>query len=375
MESITINIKEAKKITIDELLSKLHSSSQGLSSSEVKKRLQEYGYNEIKEKKKNPLLKFLTYFWGPIPWMIEIAAILSLIIQHEDEFVIIFILLLLNAIVGFWQEYKAGNAIELLRKRLALTGRVKRDGNWIQIPARELVPGDIIRVRLGEIIPADIKLIQGDYLLVDESALTGESLPVEKQVADVGYSGSIVRQGEMDALTVTTGMDTFFGKTTSLIEETKTESHFQKAVIKIGDSLIAVAITLVVLIFIVAIFRHESILLTLQFALILTVASIPAALPAILSITMAVGATALAKKDTIVSKLTAIEELAGIDILCVDKTGTITKNEISIVDVKPLEKFKDNDVLLYGYLSSRGEDKDPIQLMMQLSLRPKESQR
>ncbi|VVB88989.1 Potassium-transporting ATPase ATP-binding subunit [uncultured archaeon] len=215
-------------------------------------------------------------------------------------------------------------------------------------------------MRVGEIIPADIKLMQGDYLLADESALTGESLPVEKHISDVGYSGSIIRQGEMDALVVTTGMDTFFGRTAKLVEEAKGQSHFQKAVIKIGDYLIKLDVVLVSIVFILALYRHESILETLQFILILTIAAIPVALPAVLSVTMAVGAIALAKKEAIVSKLVAIEELAGMDILCADKTGTITKNELTVAEVKPFGRFKENDVLLLGTLASREEDQDPI---------------
>ncbi|VVB94409.1 Copper-exporting P-type ATPase B [uncultured archaeon] len=269
-------------------------------------------------------------------------------------------LLLLNASVGFWQEHKAENAIELLKKKLAFLARVLRDGEWVQVPARELVPGDVVRVRLGDIVPADIKLMKGDYLLVDQSALTGESLPVEKHTSDVGYSGSIIRQGEMDALVVTTGMNTYFGKTAKLVEEAKTQSHFQKTVIKIGNYLIVLDGVLVSIIFLLALFRHESVLQTLQFALVLTVAAIPVALPAVLSVTMAVGAIALAKKEAIVSKLVAIEEMAGMDVLCSDKTGTITKNELTVGEVKPFGEYKDSDVLLYGTLASREEDQDPI---------------
>lgn len=238
--------------------------------------------------------------------------------------------------------------------------RVLRDSKWIQVQARELVPGDTVRVRLGDIIPADVKLIEGEYLQVDESTLTGESLPVEKHVSDVAYAGSIVRRGEMNGLVVTTGMNTYFGKTTQLVEEAETQSHFQKAIIKIGDYLIALAVILVLVIFLVAIFRHESILTTIQFALVLTVAAIPAALPAVLSVTMAIGAIALAKKEAIVSKLVSIEEMAGMDVLCSDKTGTITENELTIGEVRPLAGFTDKDVLLFATLASREEDKDPI---------------
>jgi H+-transporting ATPase len=355
-----ITTEEAKKTSTTDLFEKLASSGKGLSSSEAEKRLQQFGPNDIPEKKVNPLTKFLGYFWGPIPWMIEAAVIMSALIQRWEDFSIIFGLLMLNAVVGFWREHQADNAIELLKQRLALKARILRDGKWQEMPAGGLVPGDVIRLRLGDIIPADVKLVEGNYLLTDESALTGESLPVEKHMSDVGYASSIVRQGEMNALVVNTGMRTYFGKTTSLVEEAKTVSHFQKAIIKIGDYLIVLAVLLVAVIFLVALFRHESMLEILQFALVLTVAAIPAALPAVLSVTMAVGAIALAAKEAIVSKLVSIEEMAGMDVLCADKTGTITKNELTVADVKPSAEFKENDVLLYGKLASREEDQDPI---------------
>ena len=352
--------EDAKKATVDETLSRLSATTEGLSSSEAQKRLQQYGPNEIPEKKENPLLKFLSYFWGPIPWMIEAAIIMSAVIQHWPDFGIIFTLLMMNAVVGFWQEHKAGNAIELLKQRLALKARVLRDGKWQEKPAGELVPGDVVRLRLGDIVPADVKLIEGDYLLTDESALTGESLPVEKHLSDVAYASSIARQGEMNALVVSTGSRTYFGKTTKLVEEAKTGSHFQKAIIKIGDYLIVLAIALVMVIFLVSIFRGQDILEIIQFSLVLTVAAIPAALPAVLSVTLAIGAIALAKKEAIVSKLVTIEEMAGMDILCSDKTGTITKNELTLGGTKSYAKFTENDVLLFSALASREEDQDPI---------------
>jgi H+-transporting ATPase len=327
MSQVTISLENAKKLDIKELYQKLSSSGIGLSSSEAKRRLEQYGLNEISERKVNPILKFLGYFWGPIPWMIETAVVLSAVIAHWEDFWIILALLMLNAVVGFWQERKADNAIELLKEKLALEAKVIRDGKWIKLPAKELVPGDVVRLHLGDRVPADVKLIDGDYLMVDESALTGESLPVEKHVSDIGYTGSIIRQGGMTALVVTTGMNTYFGKTAKLVEEAPKHSHFQRAIVKIGDYLIFLALVLVAIVFIVALFRNESLLETLQFALVLTVAAIPVALPAVLSVTLALGAIALAKKKAIVSKLVAIEEMAGVDVLCSDKTGTITKNE------------------------------------------------
>jgi len=356
----SLTSEEASKTDVDDLLNRLATNRNGLSSSEASKRLNIYGLNEIQEKKVNPLVKFAKYFWGPIPWMIEAAAIMSALIPRWEDFGIIIALLLTNAVVGFWQENKAGNAIELLKQKLAPKARVLRDAQWRELPAKELVPGDIVRVRLGDIIPADLKLIDGDYLLVDQSALTGESLPVEKHAGEIGYDGAIVRQGEMNALVVTTGMSTYFGKTAKLVEEARTQSHFQKAVVRIGDYLIFLAIALVLIIFLTALFRHQSIIEVVQFALVLTIAAIPAALPAVLSVTMAVGAIALAKKEAIVSKLVSIEEMAGVDVLCSDKTGTITKNELTVGEVKPFEKFTENDVLLLGTLASREEDHDPI---------------
>jgi H+-transporting ATPase len=200
--------EDAAEASAEDLMGELSSSEEGLSSSEAQSRLDEYGPNEIAEKKKNPILKFLAYFWGPIPWMIEVAAILSAVLGRWDDFAIIFLLLLMNGVVGFWQENKADRAIDLLKKRLAPTARVRRDGKWIDLPAGVLVPGDVVRIGIEEIVPADLKLFEGDYLQVDESALTGESLPVEKKTGDVAYSGSIVRMGEMTALVYATGMET-----------------------------------------------------------------------------------------------------------------------------------------------------------------------
>jgi H+-transporting ATPase len=357
---MTPSVEEFKKRSAEDLFKELKTSQNGLESEEAAERIKQYGSNEIIEKKYNPILKFLKNFWGPIPWMIEIAAILSAIISRWEDFWIILTLLLLNGVVSFWQEHKADNAIDMLKKKLALNARVLRDKTWKQIKANELVPGDIIRVRLGEVVPADIKLISGDFLQVDESALTGESLPAEKKTGDVAYSGSVIRRGEMNGLVAATGMNTFFGRTAKLVEEAKTESHFQKAVIKIGNYLILFALALVLMIIFIGFFRHEGFMEMFQFALVLMVAAIPAALPAVLSVTMAVGAAALAKKEAIVSKLASIEEMAGMDMLCSDKTGTITKNELTIADVVPFDNFTKNQVLLFASLASNAEDQDAI---------------
>jgi H+-transporting ATPase len=292
--------------------------------------------------------------------MIEIAAILSAAISHWEDFAIILLLLVTNAVVGFFQERKAENAIELLKKQLAPDARVLRDGTWQEIPARELVPGDLVHIRLGDIVPADAILGKGNYLLVDESALTGESLPVEKKPGDTVYSGSIARQGEMDAGVTTIGGNTFFGKTARLVQAKPPRSHFQAAVERIGNFLIMLAIVLVSIVVIVALLRSASLLDTIQFALILIVAAIPAALPAVMTVTLAVGAVALAKKEAIVSRLSAIEEMAGMDTLCSDKTGTITQNSISIGEVRTFPGISEHDVLIAAALASKRESNDPI---------------
>ncbi|WP_297498771.1 plasma-membrane proton-efflux P-type ATPase, partial [Thermococcus sp.] len=360
--------KDYKHASVDEVLKELGASRNGLSSDEAKRRLEEYGPNEIPEKKVNPVIKFLSYFWGPIPWMIEVAAILSAVIRHWADFWIIMTLLALNGIVGFWEEHKAENVIEYLKQKMALRARVLRDGQWKVIPARELVPGDIIRLRMGDITPADVKLMDGEYLLVDESALTGESLPVEKKIGDITFSGSLAKKGEMTAVVTGTGLNTYFGKTVQLVESAKTVSSFQKMVIRVGDYLIILALILVSVVFLVAIHRHESLIEALRFSLVLTVAAIPAAMPAVLSITMAIGALNLAKKQAVVTKLVSIEELAGVDVLCSDKTGTLTKNKLTVGDPVPFNGYKKEDVVFYAALASREEDNDPIDLAILRSL-------
>ena len=236
------------------------SSPEGLSQAEAEKRLTQYGPNEIKEEKTNPFLKFLTYFWGPIPWMIEIAVILSGVVGHWEDFGIILFLLVCNAVVGFWEERQAGNAIAALKASLAIKARVKRDGKWINPAARELVPGDVIRMRLGDIVPADARLLDGDSVEVDQSALTGESLPAERKPGEAVFSGSIIRQGEIGAIVYATGANTYFGKTAQLVQEAHTVSHFQQAVLKIGKYLIILAVALVAVIITVGIIRGEPML-------------------------------------------------------------------------------------------------------------------
>lgn len=334
--------------------------STGLSSAEAAQRLRQHGPNALTEKTVGPLQRLARYLWGPIPWMIEAAAILSAALGDWGDFAIIATMLAVNAGVDFWQEHKAGNAIALLKERLALEARVLRDGNWQTVPARELVPGDVVLLRLGNVTPADVKLVKGEYLSADESALTGESLPVEKAVGETAYSGSIVKLGEMTGIVTATGMKTYFGRTAELVGTAGARSHFQRAVLRIGNFLILTTLVLVATILIVAVFRHTPFWRTLQFSLILTVAAIPVALPTVLSVTMAVGAEKLARMKAIVSRLVSIEELAGVDVLCADKTGTLTRNELTIGEVQPAADVTVAEVMTAARLASSREDPDAI---------------
>lgn len=354
--------------SIENLINTLKTSKEkGLSSEEAKARISQYGENKLEEKKKSMLATLFGFFWGPIPWMIEIAAILSGYLQRWPDFYMIVALLLINATLGFWQEFKASNAIEALKGQLALKAHVLRDGKWQEIEAKFLVPGDIVLLKLGNIVPADITLISGEYLSVDQSALTGESLPVDRKVGDEIYSGSISKLGEMNGVVTKTGMNTFFGQTAKLVQSAKTTSHFQQAVMRIGRFLIYATLAIAMVIFVVSLYRievdkdlHESFGQILIFLLVLVIAGIPVAMPAVLSMSMAIGANKMAKMKAIVAKLIAIEELAGMDILCTDKTGTLTKNQLTVGDVSPYGDAKPEEVLEIAALASKQDQGDAI---------------
>lgn len=359
-------------LSLNDLQSQLHTSIQGLSQREAQQRLDREGYNELPESTVSPVMQFLSHFWGPIAWMIEAAILLSALVQDWVDFGLILTLLIANAGVGFWEEFQAGNAIAALKAKLALRARVKRDEGWTTIPSRELVPGDLIRLRLGDIVPADVRFLAGDPAQVDQSALTGESLPVECRVGGVLYSGSILKQGEIDGIVYATGAQTYMGKTARLVDSAQTASHFQRAVLKIGDYLIVVALVLVVLVLMVALFRGDPLVETLRFLLVLTVASIPVAMPTVLSVTMAVGAQRLAKKNVIVTRLAAIEEMAGIDTLCSDKTGTLTLNQLTLGEPFCVGHTTPDALILNAALASRDENGDPIDLAILSGLKPEQ---
>lgn len=333
---------------------------QGLSKDEAKKRLEENGENALKETGQNPWMILLRHIWGPIPWMIEAAAILSLVVLHWLDFGVIMAMLVINAVVGFWEEYKADKEIEELKKKLAPEATVRREGEWKKISAKKLVVGDIVRVEAGNIVPADLLLAGDGSLSLDESALTGESMPVDKEDGDEAYSGSAAKRGSMVGQVTATGMDTYFGKTAKLAQSERPTSHLQQAVIKIGHFLMIVTGILVVAVLIAAYLRSNPLLEAVQFCLILTVAAIPVALPAVMSITMAVGAGQLAKRKAIVSRLVAIEEMAGVDLLLADKTGTLTQNKLTVDDPVAIEAEDTQDILLAAALASRQDSEDAI---------------
>ncbi len=356
-----VDVRAIEDVPSAKVLEQLSTTGEGLSNAEAARRLERYGPNALEEKRVHPLLKLLGYFWGPIPWMIEVAAALSAVVREWPELSIILTLLGVNAAIGFWEESKADNAIALLKQRLALMARVRRDGAWERRPASDLVPGDVVHVRLGDVVPADLKLLGGDQVEIDQSALTGESLPVTKHVDDVAFSGSVVQRGEMDALVVATGMHSYFGRTARLVEEARTESHYQKAVLQVGHFLILLSVGLVSLVLLVALFRHTPFLETVQFALVLTVASIPVALPAVLSVAMAVGAVRLARHQAIVSRLVSIEEMAGLDVLCCDKTGTLTQNRLVLTEPVSIAEASASEIVETAALASRDPEQDPIE--------------
>jgi len=336
----------------------------GLTSTEVFKRRQHFGSNEIIEREESIWHRIFRRFWGPIPWMIEVAAILSFIVQKWEDFTIIMTMLLINAGVDFFQEHRALNALKVLKQHLDVKTTVFRSGDFERVPAKDLVPGDVIKLKIGDIVPADVQLYQGNYLLVDQSSMTGESLPVTKKAGEVAYANTIVKQSEMLAVVVNTGSCTNFSGMVSLVATAQMEerSHFQKMVIQIGNFLIFLTIILIVLVVFVGLFRHESFLEIARFSLVLAVASIPVALPAVLSVTLAIGALNLARRGAIVSKLTAIEELAGVDVFCSDKTGTLTINEMQVAEPIVFDGHDEQELFLLAALASKAENHDPVEI-------------
>jgi len=352
---------EYKKISLEETLRFMETSIEGLSNSEVKKRFEIFGYNEIVEKRNNLLLEFLLRYWGPMPWLLELAMAISFILRHYLEGIIIFVLLTVNAIIGHMHSRGSQKAVELLKKKLAIKAKVLRDGKWIMKDAKEIVPGDIISVGLGDIVPADAKVIGGE-LSVDESALTGESLPVDAHQSDIIYSGSVARRGEARCIVVNTGANTYFGKTAELVKIAKPKSHQEEVMMAVVKYMMyfGIAALILVLIYGVVMRMEEHIVTILTLAVIFLMGSVPVALPAVLTIVQAVGAMELAKRGALVTRLDSIEDAASIDVLCFDKTGTITQNRLSVANSIPFPGYKREDVIRIAALASQEEGMDII---------------
>ena len=348
---------------------KYNSSKDGLSSDEAKRRLAQYGPNALEDHTESKWHKLLLYFWGPLPFLIEAAAVISALRRDWPDFAVVTGLLLYNAIVGFWQDNKAANALAALKKGLAPRARVLRDGQWAAQDAAGLVPGDVVSIEAGQIIPADLILIDGKYLSCDQAALTGEFLPVAKKVGDKAYSGSIAKQGAMIGLVTATGSKTFFGRTAKLVGAAGAASHSQRAVTQVGDFLLLLAFALAIILVGVQCYRQlvvadvwslDEFGKIAQYVLVLLIASIPVALPAVMSVTMAIGAYTLSLQKAIVSRLSAIEELAGVDVLCSDKTGTLTMNRLTVETEIPFGSFTADDVVLGAALATQKSSEDAI---------------
>lgn len=361
MDFQTKPTSEFKSLSIDDTFSFLGSNNEGLSGTGVSERLSFYGRNEITEKKKNPLLDFLRRYWGPMPWLLELAMALSFALKHEVEGIIIFLLLTVNAIIGFMHSRGSQKAVELLKQRLAIKAKVLRNGSWITEDAGGIVPGDMLVVKLGDIVPADAKIVSGD-LSIDEAALTGESLPVEKERADVVYSGSVVRRGEAKCVVVNTASNTYFGKTAELVKIAKPKSHQEEIMMAIVKYMMYLGIMASLAVAGYALVMHMSVLLIMTFIVVFLMGAVPVALPAVMTIVQAATGMKLAEEGVLVTRLDSIEDAASISVLCLDKTGTITQNKLAVTDSIPFSGFTKEDVIRSAALASRSEGMDLIDL-------------
>jgi H+-transporting ATPase len=344
-----------------------HYELAGLTSDEAKARLAQYGYNEVSEAKPSALFALLRKFWAPVPWMLEATIALTWLSARYLDAAIIGFLLVFNSIISFLQEGRAEQTLARLGERLATSARVLRDGQWQQVAARELVPGDVIHIRMGDVIPADT-IIHDGALAVDQSPLTGESVPVEKGRDETLYAGAMARQGEATGTVTATGTKTYFGKATELVKTARAVSHLETVIVHIVTYLVAIDVLLVIAMLVFASLIRISLLSALPFALIVLIASVPVALPATFTLAQALGAQDLAKRGVLVTRLSAIEEAASMDVLCTDKTGTITLNQLSVGQLKPSEPFSEDELLTYGAIASDAASQDPLDLAILAAL-------
>ncbi|KAM1282072.1 hypothetical protein ACFX2I_022604 [Malus domestica] len=375
LEEIKNETVDLERIPIEEVFGQLKCSREGLSSEEGGQRLEIFGPNKLEEKKESKFLKFLGFMWNPLSWVMEAAAIMAIALANGDgkppdwqDFVGILCLLVINSSISFIEENNAGNAAAALMAGLAPKTKVLRDGKWSEQDAAILVPGDIISIKLGDIVPADARLLEGDPLKIDQSALTGESLPVTKHPGDEVFSGSTCKQGEIEAVVIATGVHTFFGKAAHLVDSTNQVGHFQKVLTAIGNFCIcSIAIGMLIEIVVMYPIQHRKYRSGIDNLLVLLIGGIPIAMPTVLSVTIAIGSHRLSQQGAITKRMTAIEELAGMDVLCSDKTGTLTLNKLS-VDKNLIEVFakgvENEHVILLAARSSRTENQDAIDAAM-----------
>jgi len=333
----------------------------GLETPEAQRRLEKYGYNEIPEKRTSFLVRLGKRFWGIVPWMLEATAVITFLLGKYPQTLVIMFLLFFNAAMALWREKRARTAMAALKQRLRIQSRVKRDRKWSIIPARELVPGDLVRVRAGDLLPADMKIIDGSFG-VDQSALTGESIIVEKSLGEIAYSGSAVKRGEATGTVDATGTKTYFGKTVSLLELAKPKLHMEEVTVKVANRLLTIVLGSLLIVFVYALLTGFPFDVLLPLAGVLLVASVPVAMPTMFTVNMALGSSALAKQGVLVTRLSASEDAATMDVLCADKTGTITMNKLFIEEEIPTNGLSKSDVLLYGALASKEANQDPIDI-------------
>ncbi|KAG0552499.1 hypothetical protein BDA96_01G512300 [Sorghum bicolor] len=383
-EKFSSNEVDLESLPLEEVLEQLNTSRGGLSSSDAAERLELFGANRLQEKRENKVLKFLSFMWNPLSWVMEAAAVMALVLvggsQGPDweDFLGIVCLLVINSVISFIEENNAGNAAAALMSRLALKTKVLRDGQWQELDASVLVPGDIISIRLGDIIPADARLLEGDPVKVDQSALTGESLPVTKRTGDLVFTGSICKHGEIEAVVIATGINSFFGKAAHLVDSTDVVGHFHKVLTCIGNFCICSIVVGVILeVIIMFPVQHRSYQNGINNVLVLLIGGIPIAMPTVLSVTLAIGSHHLSQQGAITKRMTAIEEMAGMDVLCCDKTGTLTLNHLTVdknlIEVFSREMEKDM-VILLAARASRVENQDAIDMaIINMLADPKEA--
>ncbi|MBU4438149.1 MAG: HAD-IC family P-type ATPase, partial [Firmicutes bacterium] len=361
MDSKIKSTADYKQMSIETALSFLQTSADGLSAEEAKNRIKQFGFNEIAEPGRNPLLEFFKRYWGPMPWLLEFAIILTIILEHYTESIIIFVLLTVNAMIGYFQSQNSQKAVELLKKKLEIKTKLLRDQEWLIKDANIIVPGDIVNIKRGDLSPADIKIITGD-ISADESALTGESLPKDLHPSDIVHSSSIVKRGEAIGVVVNTGANTFFGRTVELVKIAKPKSKQEELMMTIVKYMMYLGIAASMIVSLFALYLHKDFLFILSFIVIFLIGAIPVALPAVLTIVQAVGAMELSQKGVLVTRLDSIEDAASIDIFCFDKTGTITQNKLSVAESIAFGKYTQTDLVTMAVLASREEGLDAIDL-------------